>query len=187
MTTSSPSPVSLPGIGALRRDKYTYVTEPLSVAVLGSEVEFDVDWDPRDPGDARDAVAAEIAQTITRFREAPRAVLDAATHAVYTYYRDTRDMMVADQDEYYLEEVPDIDDPAAVWDMVTFGQYPLVRQADGTWYVSLECGCAWEEEHGLQIVFRNGDTITKLGPFDDFLSWPEGLKDRSGDGVYCDY
>jgi len=23
-------------------------------------------------------------------------------------------------------------------------------------YVSLECGCDWEHEHGLQIVFKNG-------------------------------
>jgi hypothetical protein len=33
-------------------------------------------------------------------------------------------------------------------------------------YVSVECECDWEPEHGLQIVFRDGATVTKVGPYD---------------------
>jgi hypothetical protein len=37
-------------------------------------------------------------------------------------------------------------------------------------YVSLESGCDWEPEHGIQLVFRNGRQVTKLGPFDGHLT-----------------
>ncbi|WP_424556342.1 DUF6985 domain-containing protein [Streptacidiphilus pinicola] len=34
----------------------------------------------------------------------------------------------------------------------------------------LECECAWEPEHGLQIVFRRGCSVSKVGPFDSHLT-----------------
>jgi hypothetical protein len=37
-------------------------------------------------------------------------------------------------------------------------------------FVSLECNCAWEVEHGLQLVFRNGREISNVGPFDGHVS-----------------
>lgn len=30
--------------------------------------------------------------------------------------------------------------------------------------------CAWEPEHGLQLVLREGRSITKLGPYDGHLT-----------------
>lgn len=35
---------------------------------------------------------------------------------------------------------------------------------------SAECECSWEPEHGLQLVFRGGRTISKVGPFDGHLT-----------------
>ena len=37
-------------------------------------------------------------------------------------------------------------------------------------YVSVECECDWEPEHGLQIVFRDGRTVTKVGPYNGHLT-----------------
>jgi len=52
---------------------------------------------------------------------------------------------------------------------VSFGGELIVSRRSGgdrAVYVSLECDCDWEPEHGLQLVFRNGTAITKVGPFD---------------------
>jgi len=35
---------------------------------------------------------------------------------------------------------------------------------------TIECGCNWEREHGLQIVLREGLSVTKLGPYDGHLT-----------------
>ena len=45
-------------------------------------------------------------------------------------------------------------------------------------YVSLECGCDWEEEHGLQIVFKEGLHVNMVGQYDGHLT----NADAYGDG-----
>lgn len=43
-----------------------------------------------------------------------------------------------------------------------------VERPEDVWkHVSLACHCAWEVEHGLQLVFTHGSAISKVGPFDD--------------------
>jgi hypothetical protein len=46
-------------------------------------------------------------------------------------------------------------------------------------YVSLNCECDWEEEHGLQIVFKNGLKINKVGPYDGHLTNSDAYGDES--------
>lgn len=95
-------------------------------------------------------------------------MLDAASDAIYTYYRDTADALIGEPD---LEDwFPEIGSPEEVWDHVTLGDRPTVGEEDGTWYISLESECEWDEEGGLQIVFREGEEITKVGPFDDLFT-----------------
>ena len=33
-------------------------------------------------------------------------------------------------------------------------------------FVTVDCFCDWEEEHGLGIAFRDGTTLTAVGPGD---------------------
>lgn len=44
-------------------------------------------------------------------------------------------------------------------------------------YISLECGCDWEREHGLQIVFKEGQYVNKLGPYDGHLTNSDAFAD----------
>nr|WP_240742158.1 hypothetical protein [Micromonospora zingiberis] len=37
-------------------------------------------------------------------------------------------------------------------------------------YVTAECNCDWEPEHGLQIILRDGRAVTKVGPYDGHLT-----------------
>ena len=52
-------------------------------------------------------------------------------------------------------------------------------------YISLECECEWEIEHGLQIVFKDGLRINKVGSFDDHVTNADAYGDpRLEDVVY---
>ena len=76
--------------------------------------------------------------------------------------------------------------PADVWDHIRFGGEPLVSRrskGDGGIYVSLECECDWEEEHGLQIVFENGRRVNKVGPYDGHLTNSDARADDSLGGT----
>jgi hypothetical protein len=50
-------------------------------------------------------------------------------------------------------------------------------------YISLECECEWEEEHGLQIVFKNGLRVNKVGPYDGHVTHSDAYADKSLEDV----
>jgi hypothetical protein len=37
-------------------------------------------------------------------------------------------------------------------------------------YIQVTCDCAWEEEHGLQLVFRQGRKLTRVSDIDGHLT-----------------
>lgn len=123
--------------------------------------------DDEAPEDFHAAVEAFIASPHS-------ALLEAGEH-VYAYYRDIN-AHYRPGDPEYLE----IAAPAEVWQHVTLGFEAVVERryhGDGAVYVSLECNCAWEPEHGLQIVFRRGEKVSKVGPFDGHLSNADAYDD----------
>lgn len=93
----------------------------------------------------------------------------AETH-VFRYFQDTMRLLA--------DEAPDlsITNAADVWRHVDFGDNIHVHREGGDQfveagvYLSIECSCDWEPEHGLQLVFRDGIEITKVGMYDGHLT-----------------
>jgi hypothetical protein len=50
-------------------------------------------------------------------------------------------------------------------------------------YVSLKCECDWEPEHRLQIVSRDGRTVSKVGRYDGHLTNSAAYNTDALDGV----
>lgn len=152
-------------------------SDPLPVRALGNaEVAFILEGYEDDPH-PRDHDAA-----IAAFLSAGPDVLAAAAPHVYDYYLDINGHWDPADDEYL-----DIPAPDRVWEHVQFGFEAHVQRDDaaGPVYVSLECNCDWEPEHGLQLVFRNGDTVSKVGPYDGHLTNTGAYGDgRGGEAVY---
>jgi hypothetical protein len=96
-----------------------------------------------------------------------RALRDASGDA-FAYYLDTVRLV---REQGCDLQLPEIAGPQSVWDHVSFGgEFHVDRSDDGQVYVSIECECTWEPEHGLQLVFRGGRTVSKVGPFDGHLT-----------------
>ncbi|MEP9393459.1 hypothetical protein ABLE92_25095 [Gordonia sp. VNQ95] len=53
-----------------------------------------------------------------------------------------------------------------MWSHVTFNLRPHVVFQDEHWYVICEDECDWEPEHGLQTVFTDGRTLTRISSYD---------------------
>ncbi|SAI69501.1 Uncharacterised protein [Bordetella ansorpii] len=106
------------------------------------------------------------------------SVLQAAQDHIYRYYQDMRE-------SWDDEDMPEIASPADVWRHIEFGgEIELGRRAkDGLVYASLTCNCDWEPEHGLQIVLRNGQEVTKIGPYDGHYSQSDAFADDDLEGV----
>ena len=170
-------PVEIPGVGPFTRNEKLgwYYGEPLPVPVLGRTCRIVLEDYDEEP-DKEDFHAA-----IRNFLSAGPGVLEEAEPHVYRYYHDCNAHREPGDDEYVA-----IDRPADVWAHVQLGGEAVVARrayGDRGMYVSLECECDWEPEHGLQIVFENGLRVNKVGPFDGHLTNVDAYGDARLEGV----
>ena len=48
-----------------------------------------------------------------------------------------------------------------IWNFVTPTEIIIHWDEDGEFYLCVSCECDWEEEHGMQLVFKDGLTLTR--------------------------
>lgn len=126
-----------------------------------------------------DPAPEDFHAAIRTFRALDRSALEAAVPYIWAYYRD---ISTDGADEWTVE----IESPADVLEHVRFVELVTVSRdpwGEGHVHISVECECDWEEEHGLQLVFRDGAEVTKVGPFDGHLTNVNAYDDESLAGV----
>jgi len=150
--------------------------KPVPIAVLGGKLCTicleGYTWDKK-----KDEFDAAIAN----FLSLDAAALREAEGYVFQYYKDYEAGWKS-----YDDDFKPIKSPGDVWAHVRFGKEPTVsrrRYGDKGIYISLECGCDWEEEHGLQIVFKNGLKVNKVGSYDGHLTNSDAYADNSLEDV----
>ncbi len=53
-----------------------------------------------------------------------------------------------------------------IWNYITPNEIIIHWDENEEFYVCVSCECEWEEEHGLQLVFKDGKTLTRAGGHD---------------------
>jgi hypothetical protein len=53
-----------------------------------------------------------------------------------------------------------------IWNFVTPTEIIIHLDETGDFYLCVSCECEWEEEHGLQLVFAKGQTLTRASGHD---------------------
>ena len=119
-------------------------------------------------GYVEDDAMQDFEQAVDNFLSLGTESLRFCERWVFEYYQDT--CAAWDRSDF---SPPRIGSAAEVWSHVHFGGVIMVsRRAHGdrAVYISVECKCDWDPEHRLQLVFRKGERVTKVGPFDGHLS-----------------
>jgi hypothetical protein len=131
------------------------------------QAEPDKDYHPDEDESLRaEAIGAFVAGGVR--------LLEEATPALWEYYRAAIAEFTPEQRrEYGLPEIPG---SADIWEHVSF------PHEESTWhlgddlaergrsYLSFEGEVSWEPEHGLQLVFEDGQRVCKAGPYDGHLT-----------------
>jgi hypothetical protein len=62
--------------------------------------------------------------------------------------------------------------PASVWPFVKPIDVTVSRRLfnEQDVYIAVSCAVPWEDEHGMQLVFRQGKQLTRVGPIDGHLT-----------------
>ncbi len=168
--------MDVPYIGQVKKDDRfeLYVSEPMPIPFLGGhKCRFALE------GYIEDRRKEDFHRAIKNALAADNSVLSRAQPHVLDYCREML-AMYADGDAPAVR----IEEPADIWKQVQFGDtIYVIRRDDGDdedgIYLSLECNCDWEVEHGLQLILRGGLDMTKVGPFDGHLTNSDAFGDRS--------
>ncbi|TCJ11613.1 hypothetical protein EZJ19_15185 [Parasulfuritortus cantonensis] len=170
--------MNIPGLGEVTKVPRFgwYESQAIALPLLDGKVcrviIQDYDEDP-----AKDDFHTAIANLLS----SPRSVLAEAEPYVFAYYQDVNSNWDPSDEEHVA-----MHSPSEVWDHVQLGTEPIVSRrsyGDRGIYVSLECNCDWEPEHGLQIVFRNGNKVCKVGPYDGHLTNADAYADPALEDV----
>ncbi|SFR94385.1 hypothetical protein SAMN05216570_0978 [Dyella sp. OK004] len=157
--------MQIPGLGVVTKDDGLgwYISDEVRIEAFGGQAcRVCVE------GYAGDHDKDAFHEAIANLLSADERVLSAASPSVFAYYEDVRPYL-SPSDLANLN----IATPADVWSHVQFGSEVIVSRrgnGDRCVYVSIECNCDWEREHGLLIVLRGGRWITKVGPYDGHLT-----------------
>lgn len=167
----------IPGIGNIKKDGCfgEWHSEPIIFSVLNN-VQSQVILEEYE----NDQNKEEFHNVISNFISAPFSVLQEAQCFIYQYYLDMKKLLSCEGRELVLIESPD-----EIWSHIEFGNPVVTRRASGVdeIYVSLECSCSWEVEHGLQIVFKGGNKVCKVGSYDGHLTNADAYNDPSLSGI----
>ncbi|WP_299326235.1 hypothetical protein [uncultured Maribacter sp.] len=70
------------------------------------------------------------------------------------------------------QQLWNIKDENQIWDLVQPTGILISRRSykEQDIYVDINCECDWEQEHGLQLVFRQGKKITRVSQIDGHLT-----------------
>ncbi len=175
--------MEIPGIGKVEKDQSLgwYYSEVMPVKVLGGIqcriVVADYDEDEH---------KEDFHVAIANFLAADESVLRDAGPHIFEYYERCKDDLDSDYFDPDDEEYFEINSVDEIWSHIRLGNEPRFERrayGDKGIYVSLEGGCDWEEEHGLQIVFKNGLIVNKIGPYDGHLTNSDAYGDDSLEDV----
>lgn len=122
----------------------------------------------------------EFHAAIANFLAQGAGALKIAEPHIFQYYQDCKNDCPEDLEDLVIPTASE------VWNHVRLGGEPNILRrpyGDKGVYVLLECGCDWEPEHGLELVFKNGESLCKVGPFDGHLTNSDAYGDESLENV----
>ena len=112
---------------------------------------------------------AEECAALDAFASLPTENRLRDAHHLFAYYRD---MHACDDDPEELDALMGVPaTPQDIWPHVSVHSVcARTNPDDGLAYVMVSGNCAWEPEHGLLMVWREGRVLNKVGVYDDHLT-----------------
>lgn len=136
------------------------VSKPIAIPFFsGQALQFiitDASSEPELPQDVEDSIANFLA-----LNEVNRINISEKVYKNYLDFVEAVD----------IEDLP-ISDPTEIWKFVFPAHIYISRRSrrDSDIYIKVACGCEWEEEHGLQLVFRLGNKLVRVSGRDGHLT-----------------
>ena len=151
---------SVKGVGALHQDTTLpewLCSQPVKVDLLDGKLAPFIFEEEEDVDLA--ALIGPIQSAVENFLRLSADSREELTELVYANYQQMLDAST-------LQPLP-MGSKSDIWKYVYPGEVFVKQHPDDkNIYVIICCYCEWEQEHGLQMVFRNGEKISSVSEVD---------------------
>jgi hypothetical protein len=151
--------LSIPVLGELHRnDQYPseLYSDDLFIPLLGGVLRFST-YLGEECGSAAD-------RAVTAFLELGEADRENVTPHLYGDYLKMEALVFPSEGG-----LPEISSESEIWSHVRFTSLSIDEE-EGLIYISVLGECDWDREHGIQIVFRNGNELVRVSGQDGHLT-----------------
>jgi hypothetical protein len=111
----------------------------------------------------------EADQALANFFELASADRNAISDLAY---KNCMDFLTAVGFDKAGEPLRQIKDKNEIWNFIRPTEIYVIRRPykEQDMYVQIACECDWEQEHGLQLVFKQGKKLTRISDQDGHLT-----------------
>ena len=136
--------------------------------------EYIPDSDPEFMNEADDAVK--------KFLQLSNTEKESISGVVYDNCKEFLESIGYHEDDDALWK---IDNPVEIWKFVYPQEIYVSRKhrRDKEIYINIACECDWEQEHGLQFVFRSGNKLVGVSAQDGHLTESDAYDTPDGNEV----
>jgi hypothetical protein len=129
----------------------------LSVTFMGFEPEHDMTF------------IDEADQAMTNFLNFTSEDRNSISDLAYKNCMDFLDAVGYDEIDEPLRQIVECND---IWNFIQPTEIYVTRRPykEKDIYIQIACECDWEQEHGLQLVFRQGKKLTRISDQDGHLT-----------------
>ena len=115
------------------------------------------------------AFLPEADQALTNFFKLHSADRNSISALAYSNCMDFLDAVGFDETDQPFSEIKDKNE---IWKLIHPSEIYVTRRPykEQDIYVQIACECDWEQEHGLQLVFRQGKKLTRISAQDGHLT-----------------
>lgn len=111
----------------------------------------------------------EADQTLIHFFNLKNEDRNSISDLVYKNCTDFLEAVDFDEADEPLRQIKDHNE---IWNFIEPTEIYISRRhrRDHDIYIQVTCECDWEQEHGLQLVFRQGKQLTRISSQDEHLT-----------------
>ncbi|TWH98756.1 hypothetical protein IQ05_03226 [Flavobacterium tiangeerense] len=112
---------------------------------------------------------AEADQALTSFLKLNSDARNAISNLAYKNCMDFLEAVEIDSADEALRQIKNKNE---VWNFIQPSEIYVTRRPynERDIYIQIACECDWEQEHGLQLVFRQGKKLTRISDQDGHLT-----------------
>ncbi|MBO6517249.1 MAG: hypothetical protein JJ975_11925 [Bacteroidia bacterium] len=142
-----------------------WYSKPIEILWLGCKLKaVFIDFEP----DHDKSFIVEADSALDHFLNLEADYKSQTNGLIYDHFREFSSMVGAG---YVPDELKGID-KSEIWNFISPTQLLVSRRhrREQAVFINVTCECKWEEEHGLQLVFKKGKALTRVSTQDGHLT-----------------